>query len=741
MSGAGQPVAPAVAKVTYVYQLRKPDGTLETRAISVDEKATAEQRNTIAKANAQLHGGTIVAETLQRQKFTVAIVNGLTYPDIEANSETEAENIAKSRFAQATGVNPSTLQASARKLEIGEDPSRQQAPQEYKVVYFDDANHLITKEDAIRLESEGRKVNTIIVSPDQKTQIASNRAEAELLVEQQNIRLKQERLGKDAQSNSVSQGIRQIPDKDRNGIQYAQGRDGKIYQFDEASKTYKPISGNTYEVHSTIGEGADTIRVLKTVDAKTKATTKIEATDKAGTTITLDRETLRQIEQSGGKDVVFEKIPTTEFEEEGFKFTRPGQEKITFTDKNGNLVEITKSENYGEIKDGKITGTKTQVVSRQVFVDEFGKYLTPEQAAERKKEGLPVLERTEQISGLEEVDGKATKFTIITSTQVKRDGLYVTIEESRPIDMTTGKRTGEYRYSETDKDGKKVTFSKNANGIWFDENGRALTGVDGNVLPGISLTPELLQVLNNGKKEDSQYKSRQFFANLERVFTEYRGLNYFTSLFYDEETLLEWRRDVDKFFTENYLGIEAWTSQICEEKIERGPGQGVAYAETPQGLPQIGAHIEATRTQPLVNLSDSKISYIYKITFNVRNGDYETDVRAPENMKVNVIIKGHDAPPSTEAAQITKEVKLFKRDIEIPRGTAFGKMGATAIVKETKNYYSRICLKFSEIPSTWKVDDNEICNVIVESAGEPTTIQTQQQQQAQQSTEGELEDF
>ena len=87
-------------------------------------------------------------------------------------------------------------------------------------------------------------------------------------------------------------------------------------------------------------------------------------------------------------------------------------------------------------------------VFRAVFVDENGKYLTPEQAAQYKKEGLTVIERQEQISKQEEKDGKPTTLILYTSRQLKRDGKYITIREARPIDPRTGKRTGEYIYSE-----------------------------------------------------------------------------------------------------------------------------------------------------------------------------------------------------------------------------------------------------------------------------------------------------
>jgi len=219
----------------------------------------------------------------------------------------------------------------------------------------------------------------------------------------------------------------------------------------------------------------------------------------------------------------------------------------------------------------------------------------------------------------------------------------------------------------------------------------------------------------------TQLASQRFFRDVERVFTEFRGLSYYATLFIDDDKLLEWRNSVDRFFSENYLGIESWTSKICASRID-GSQEGVAYAETPQGLAQIGAHIEATRTQPIVN-ETGFTNFIYKITFNVRNGDFEKDVRAPENMTINVLIVPQGKQPN-------QGIKLFKKDISIKRGSSFGRAGSQAIVKSTKNVYDKVCLTFDKIPIKWKLkEENKIsgrwalCNTIVQSTGEPTTIE------------------
>lgn len=207
-----------------------------------------------------------------------------------------------------------------------------------------------------------------------------------------------------------------------------------------------------------------------------------------------------------------------------------------------------------------------------------------------------------------------------------------------------------------------------------------------------------------------QEKSQLFFANVERVFTEFQGLGYYATLFFDEDSLLKWRDDVDRFFSENYLGVESWTSKICDQYLD-GEDIGIAYAETPQGYAQVGAHIEAVRTEPIRNENGTTV-FIYKITFNVRNGDYDKDPRAPEEMNINVVLKGQ------------KSATVFKQEQKIKRGSTFGRTGNNAIVQDSPTLFNQVCLTFDKIPFRWKLDNKELCNTIQVSSGEPTAIST-----------------
>ncbi|MBI2656135.1 hypothetical protein HYX03_00160 [Candidatus Woesearchaeota archaeon] len=266
-------------------------------------------------------------------------------------------------------------------------------------------------------------------------------------------------------------------------------------------------------------------------------------------------------------------------------------------------------------------------------------------------------------------------------------------------------------------------------GIPMYKNGNPLTKEEFEQLK--QTNPALYSKISDNTKLHDQYVSQQFFASAERVLTEFQGLSYIPTLFMDPDSLLQWRDSVDRIFATLYLGAEYWSSAICGNYLD-GADRGIAYAETPQGLAQVGAHVEATRTEPLITPTGRE--FIYKITFNVRNGDYAKDPRAPEEMRINVVLKGE------------RTAKVFRQNKIIKRGASFGRVGTSAIVKSSTAFYSQVCLTFDNIPFRWKLDNKELCNTIVVSSGAPaplakTTEPSTATTPSQGAEESEFEDF
>ena len=241
------------------------------------------------------------------------------------------------------------------------------------------------------------------------------------------------------------------------------------------------------------------------------------------------------------------------------------------------------------------------------------------------------------------------------------------------------------------------------------------------------------------KNLEDQFKSRQYFAQLESILTDFSGLGYYATLFFDDADLDAWRESVDKTFATLYLGTEYWTSDICavSTDIDRS-SQGVAYVDTKSGLAAVAAHIEASRSEQIIGpgkeynrtgIVRPTSEFLYKITFNVKNGDYDSDPKALEEMEFNIVLRGE------------REAQLFAEDINLEKGDQFGHTGRNAIVQFSNFFYDKICIEFETTPSSWNLDDDELCNTIAGPSG-PTSIgQSQQPVQQQESTGGNILDI
>ncbi|MBI2659039.1 hypothetical protein HYX05_02990 [Candidatus Woesearchaeota archaeon] len=324
-----------------------------------------------------------------------------------------------------------------------------------------------------------------------------------------------------------------------------------------------------------------------------------------------------------------------------------------------------------------------------------GKEITKAEYDKLQKEGKKVdkLEETTTFKVTEEKEGDTTKYltTYQHDTIFDKDNNPTRVYEATKVNQNTG-QIEEFIYGE----GNQKIVIKTPGGVGISDIFKAEYQMDGD-----------LSLLSKARTRLNQLASRQFFASVERVLTEFQGLGYYAPLFFDEDALLEWRDRVDRVFATLYLGTEYWSSSICGSYLD-GEDEGIAYAETPQGYSQIGAHVEATRSEPLI--TPTGVEFLYKITFNIRNGDYDEDPRAPEEMEYNVVLKGE------------RTVSVFRQPQTVERGSSSGRAGSSAIVKYSPALYTRVCLQFDKIPLRWKLDNGELCNLIVSTGGEATPV-------------------
>ena len=81
---------------------------------------------------------------------------------------------------------------------------------------------------------------------------------------------------------------------------------------------------------------------------------------------------------------------------------------------------------------------------------------------------------------------------------------------------------------------------------------------------------------------------------------------------------------------------------------------------------------------------------------------------------------------------------------KVERGSTFSRTGRNAIVQDSNAIFTQVCIRFNEIPLRWKLDDNELCNSIVEAAGEAAPLGATTTTTAPSSggdTTGDINDF
>ena len=214
----------------------------------------------------------------------------------------------------------------------------------------------------------------------------------------------------------------------------------------------------------------------------------------------------------------------------------------------------------------------------------------------------------------------------------------------------------------------------------------------------------------------SQASIRGLFAGAERIFTEFRGLGYYAT-FFGDDFIAGWREAVDQSFAK-YIGVDYWESEICRKWFGT-TSEGFVYSETPQGIAQVAAHIEATKTEPIN--TGTKTEYLYKITFEVKNGGYASDPSAPEEMNVKVQLRKEDG----------SFVSLYKGANDgaktVKRGDSWKKAGTEAVVAYSITKYDQVCFEFDHFPSTWRLRENRLCNKIQLSTEEPSALERAQE--------------
>lgn len=304
------------------------------------------------------------------------------------------------------------------------------------------------------------------------------------------------------------------------------------------------------------------------------------------------------------------------------------------------------------------------------------------------KETLPTYSRT--LSTYFDSSGNENQLRTYEATmnyyaEENSDGETVWVGEGVKKDVMKGgflsDGATEYYYK---KDGKTVTISED--GETIKKDGTLIT----------SLSEEDQKLVDAAKASRSQQRWRTGWSSFAQMYSIGSGYGGYASFFMEDEDLEEWRENVDENFA-RYIDVEYWTSEICaNQHLIDNEQKGVAYVDSKQGFASVAAHVEGSRSNPVD--TPHGLEYLYKITFSVKNGDYEKDPAAVESLRFNVQLSGN------------RVVNIFKNKISLEKGGSYTMSRSSAFVQYSTSYYDKVCIIFDEVPDSWQMDGNAICN-------------------------------
>jgi len=206
------------------------------------------------------------------------------------------------------------------------------------------------------------------------------------------------------------------------------------------------------------------------------------------------------------------------------------------------------------------------------------------------------------------------------------------------------------------------------------------------------------------------------------------GFHTLSTLLFDESDFREWRKEVDKFFSENvigkYLDAENWEKNLCvNTKIIQSSLSNAAFVETEYGYTN-AAHAEAERSTPITypdeETGEMITEYFYKITYSVENLK-----RTGIDLKFNILIRASRVASNGGWNYRGHTVYLYDNNIILRDGQSKSLMGANAYTAFSKYVYDSICIKFYNDRAELRVlfdviddvldDDKQICRTITES--------------------------
>lgn len=172
-----------------------------------------------------------------------------------------------------------------------------------------------------------------------------------------------------------------------------------------------------------------------------------------------------------------------------------------------------------------------------------------------------------------------------------------------------------------------------------------------------------------------------------------------SNLFLGEDAWEEWRKGMDFFFEETFLGQIVsgnWEESFCHYNVDVNSGQTVIVKENKMG--ELGMHIEGEMLAPGVGVENYTAYYdiLYKVSYFVRNTNDDTN-------RYNIVFYTADG----------QKLFYFQQAKEISAGGSARASGTNMLVDYSRNVYTEVCLVLEDgISDYFGNSASSVCNKI-----------------------------
>ncbi|MBI2139446.1 hypothetical protein HYU14_00865 [Candidatus Woesearchaeota archaeon] len=394
----------------------------------------------------------------------------------------------------------------------------------------------------------------------------------------------------------------------------------------------------------------------------------------------------------------------------------------------------------------KVTGTRTQTTTVDYYFDQYGSQITRAAHIKLAYEGNPGQEIKVPESNIFSRNEIFKGITVLNNLDIKQQRTeFVFTPESDGTQTISGFKTTSFAYDSNKGTLAGIVLSTGElnnqvqETVVYDMEKGTVTKTKERGIESVYLVPTPTEDINslNGLEEEAarvgnREHNRKAFADWELKLTQYRGLSGFSQLFFDDETLAKWRENVDKYFAK-YLGQDYFESYICSLAIDKESGPGTLSMETPNGLYDIIAHIEGTRSEP-INRPDGTTEFVYKFTYNIRNPEGSPH----KNLLFNIALYSAQGKRYLYPRSLAvKEGKHFIRGLVLNEANADKDFERGPVVKVSQNLYGKLCIEFGQTITNAEGDEeSQVCNTITAFTGTGTEFEERTSEEAKQTPQG-----